>query len=194
MPQPLTWDSPGLAFDAPGVFWDGEAPNPPNKPMSDINRVSATLSDQDIADINTAIDTIKSKLPFLVSLSNEERKVLPKLGDKSQGFDDKCTAYMASNPEFIPGFIDNAEVDKDRALLARIMQFFPSLQTLCETVDDTPMVASSEVWMADLAYYQNVREAAKRGLPGADTIYGELRARFPAVPKSAQPKPAKPTP
>ena len=70
----------------------------------------------------------------------------------------------------------------------------PDLQTLCETVDDTMMVASSEVWMADLAYYQNVREAAKRGLAGADTIYGDLRQRFPGGTKAAPAPNPTPTP
>ncbi|MFO1485073.1 MAG: hypothetical protein U1F71_17065 [Verrucomicrobiaceae bacterium] len=158
--------------------------------MSDLNRISATLSAQDVTDILAAITTIRTKLPFLVSLSNDERRLLPKLGDKSVGFDDKCTAYMTSNPEFIPGFVDPAEVAKDRTLRTDILQFFTQLSTLCEEVDDTLMVINSEIWMADLAYYQNVREGAKRGLGGADTIYGDLNPRFPG----SRPPKTPPTP
>jgi hypothetical protein len=161
--------------------------NQNNKTMSDMNRVSATLSAADITAIQDAITTILSKLPFLVSLSADDRKSLPKMSDKSQGFDDKCVVYMASNPEFVPGFVDVAEVTKDRTLRGQIMQFFAPLQTLCESVDDTLMVVNSEVWMADLAYYQNVREGAKRGLAGADTVYGDLRVRFPGPGPKANP-------
>ena len=194
MAEALTWDALGRTWDDAALTWDGFLPAPPttNHIMSDDNRVSASISAQDITDINAAIQTIRTKLPFLVSISNQERQEMAKLGDKSMGFDEKCAAYMASNPEFLPGFVLPVEVNKDRALRAQVMQFFPNLQTLCEAVDDTLMVVNSEIWMADLSYYQNVRQAAKRGRPGTDTIYGELRTRFPggsASPATPPPNP-----
>lgn len=148
------------------------------------------MTAQDITDINAAIQTIRTKLPFLISISNQERKEMAKLGDKSMGFDEKCAAYIGSNPEFLPGFVETAEVNKDRALRGRIMEFFPNLQTLCESVDDTLMVVNGDLWMADLAYYQSVRQAAKRGRAGADTIYNDLRTRFPG----GNPQPPTPPP
>jgi len=49
----------------------------------------------------------------------------------------------------------------------------------------------SEVWMADLAYYQSVREAAHRNRAGAQDVYDDLRQRFPGVRASkATPEPA----
>ena len=156
--------------------------------MANDNRVSASLTDADITAIQAAITTIRSKLPFLVSVSNQERLEMPKLGDKTMGFEEKCAAYMASNPEFLPGYVQIAEVTKDRALLARFMQFWTHLTTLCEEVSDTKLVIGSEIYMADLGYYGNARQGAKRGLPGADTIFNDLRARFPGA------KPQPPTP
>jgi hypothetical protein len=44
------------------------------------------------------------------------------------------------------------------------------LQTLATSVDDTVQLVSSEVWMADLAYYQSVREAAHRNRTGARDV------------------------
>jgi hypothetical protein len=49
---------------------------------------------------------------------------------------------------------------------------------------------NSELMMADLSFYQNVRQAAKRGRPGADTIYNDLRVRFPG----GNPQPPTPPP
>jgi hypothetical protein len=50
---------------------------------------------------------------------------------------------------------------------------------------------SSEVWMADLAYYQSVREAAHRSRAGAQDIYDDLRQRFPGTRTGqAAPEPA----
>jgi hypothetical protein len=45
--------------------------------------------------------------------------------------------------------------------------------------------------MADLAYYQSVREAAHRSRAGAQDIYDDLRQRFPGTRASqATPEPA----
>jgi hypothetical protein len=149
------------------------------------------MSAQDVTDILAAIDVIHTKAPFLLSISNEERQEIPKLGDKSGGFHEKCMGYMASNPEFLPGFIDIAEINKDKTLRNQVNEFWPHLKTLCESVNDTVLLLGSELYMADLAFYQTVREAARRGRAGADTIYNDLKQRFPgATPQ----EPTPPTP
>lgn len=86
---------------------------------------------------------------------------------------------MQSNPEFLPAFIDAAEVDKDRALRPQLMQIEAVLQALFEGVTDTLTIVSSEILGADSAYYNVVRDAAKRGVPSAKPIYEDLAQRFP---------------
>lgn len=46
------------------------------------NRVSATLSEADQQAVLAAIETIRQKLPFLIDLTPEQRRSLPKMGDK----------------------------------------------------------------------------------------------------------------
>jgi hypothetical protein len=71
-----------------------------------------------------------------------------------------------------------------------LLRFAAELQTLATSVDDTVQLVSSEVWMADLAYYQSVREAAHRSRAGAQDIYDDLRQRFPGTRASqATPEP-----
>jgi hypothetical protein len=53
--------------------------------MSD-NRVSASLSKEDREAVLAAFNTIKTKLPFLIDLTKDERVALPKMGDKSRAF------------------------------------------------------------------------------------------------------------
>lgn len=43
------------------------------------------------------------------------------------------------------------------------------------------MRLGSEIWMADLSFFQTVRQATKRDGPGADTICDDLKVRFPGV-------------
>lgn len=147
--------------------------------MTEPNRVSAVLGDAEVAEVRTQIGALRTRLPFLINLSPQDRKDLPKLGDKSVGFDEKCQAYMESNPEFLPGFVDTAELDRDRALRSQLLRLAPDLMALAEQIEDTLTALGSEIVMVDFAYYQGVREAARRGLPGAQLIYDDLRARFP---------------
>lgn len=67
------------------------------------NRVSVTLSASDKEAVMTAIETIKTTLPFLISLTPDERKALPKTGDRARGFilndtytTANCEAYTAA--------------------------------------------------------------------------------------------------
>lgn len=158
--------------------------------MTNDNRVSATLDAAAITAIQGALQTIRTQLPFLIELPDAERQSIPKLGEKTVGFDEKCLAYIGTNPEFLPGFIDPAEVDKDRALRSQMQQFYPDLKTLFDQISDTLLVVGSEIYMADLAYYQAVREAARRARPGAEVVYKDLATRFPGNAK----KPATPNP
>ena len=50
------------------------------------NRVSARITPEDVAAVQSAISTIKEKLPFLIGLSKEERVSMLKMGDKSRAF------------------------------------------------------------------------------------------------------------
>lgn len=58
------------------------------------NHISATLAQKDREAVLTAIATIKEKLPFLVDLTLEQRKSLPKMGDKSRAFVSKAMEVL----------------------------------------------------------------------------------------------------
>jgi hypothetical protein len=145
--------------------------------MANDNQVSAVITDQNVADILGHITAIQGLLPFLLSRANGDSIVM--LGEKSVGFDEKCAGYMASNPEFIPGYVDPAEVIKDRALRAQFVKFLPPLQLLAAKVVATYDVVGNEMMMADLAYYSSTGDAAKRGRPSAGDIRDDLATRYP---------------
>jgi hypothetical protein len=105
---------------------------------------------------------IKALLPFLLNLTKDERIQLPKLGSASLAFDEQCASYMATAPNLIPPFVDPAEVTKDRNLRLVLADVLREAHKLCEALDDTLMLVGSEIWMADLSFYQTVRQAARR--------------------------------
>jgi hypothetical protein len=157
--------------------------------MPNDNRISAVLAPADKTTILQKITDTRALLPFLLNLTAQERKELFKLGDKGLGFDEKCKTYMTNNPALVPGFVTVAEVDKDRALRLALLDIQRELASLLEAVDDTVMVLGSEIVMADLSFYQNVKQAAKRGVLGIDVIFNDLQERFPGTRKTTTPTP-----
>ena len=147
--------------------------------MPDQNRISAALSAEDLAVISTAVASIKKVLPFLTSLTPDERRELPKLGPKTLGFDERCASYMTSQPALVPAFIDQIEVAKDRALRTQLSAVMRELGSLTTSAEDTLTIVSHEIYSADLAFYQNVRQGAKRGVLNAQTVFADLKQRFP---------------
>jgi len=153
--------------------------------MPSDNRISASIAAADKTAVLEAIRTIRTKLPFLVNLTPDERKGLPKLADKTLAFDQKCAGYMKAQPELVPSFVSTEELAMDRALAADLSDIARELDQVAEGVNDTIMLASSEAYMSDLSFYQNVRQAAQRGVVGIDAIYSDLSQRFPGRPTNA---------
>jgi len=161
--------------------------------MPNDNRISAVLAPADKTTILQKITDIRALLPFLLNLTVQERKELFKLGDKGLGFDEKCKTYMANNATLVPSYVTVAEVEKDRVLRTAMLDILRELASLQEAVDDTVLTLGSEIVMADLSFYQSVRQAAKRGVAGIDVIFNDLQERFPGTRKATTPTPP-PTP
>ncbi|MCX6896480.1 MAG: hypothetical protein NTZ16_13475 [Verrucomicrobia bacterium] len=157
--------------------------------MPNDNQVSAELTDANVTDILAAIATIEAALPFVISRPPGDNNVM--LGEKSVGFDEKCATYMTSSPQFIPGYVNPAEVLKDRALRAQFNKFLPRLNLLAAKAQDTYDVVGNEMMMADLAFYNSTGDAAKRGITSAGDIHDDLATRYPGR-SSAKPAPATP--
>jgi hypothetical protein len=195
MPLSLSWDS-GLAWDnlTPGITWDGlAANNTPLRPMASDNRISQEVTAAQKAAIVSAVSALKTALNgVLINLTPDEKRSLPRIGDNTLAFDEKCVAYMANRADLVPSFLDTAEMAKDRQLVADLLPCLRELTPLCEGLEDTIMLANSDNLVGDLAFYQNVRQAAKRGVPGTNTIYEDLKTRFPGRPKKDTPAPPSP--
>ena len=152
--------------------------------MASDNRISIIVTPQKKAAIEAAVLALKTELQDItVSLAEGERESLPRIGDKTLAFDTKCEGYMASRPDLVPNFIDAAERAKDRKLIEDLLPSFRELAPLAQAMEDTLALANSDNYMGDLSFYQNVKQAAKRGVAGAEVIYDDLKSRFPGRPR-----------
>ena len=153
--------------------------------------ISASLSDtQRMQIIQHLKDAEAIMAGFLINLTMEERQSLPKMGDKSLPFVQKALAYAQSHPQFVPPYANIPELQKDFALTSQLTLIAQSEAVFHEKISDTAMAVGSEAYVVALAFYNTVAQAAKMNVPGADTVYQDLKSRFPGGPR--QPRP--PTP
>ncbi|MDZ8184503.1 MAG: hypothetical protein RMX96_06595 [Nostoc sp. ChiSLP02] len=143
-------------------------------------RISATLSQTDRDAVLQAIKTIREKLPFLVDLSPDDRKTLPKMGDKSRAFVSKALQVAAQNPDFLPRSFNLDEMQKDVQLYEALYPVLLSLTQLQELVDDTSLAVGSEAYAAALQVY-NYAKSSGQGA-GLDAVVVEMGKRFARKP------------
>jgi hypothetical protein len=148
--------------------------------------ITASLTPADIQEIKAAFATIQKKLPFIVTLSAEERRKLFKMGDKRLAFVNTSLIAAQSNRDILPASFDLDEFVRDYQLAANLTEVLIGLRQLTEQVDDTLMAVGSEAMGSSLTVYDYVKTAAKK-TPGLKTIAEQLGERFKAI-KS---KPAK---
>lgn len=143
------------------------------------NQISAVLSDEVYESINEHLEQIEKAMPFLINIAKENRHGGFRLGDKNLGFLEKSKDYLEQNPEFLPSYISTNEFKKDAVLTRQLTSIQRILQILSDKIDDTANIAGMEALSASLAYYNGVKQGAKNNVEGAQTIYEDLKARFP---------------
>lgn len=156
--------------------------------MSIDNRISLNLSPAKITAIQEKTAAFKAELlPILQNATNELMQSMPKIGDKTLAHHEKCVAYMAARPELVPGFVDMDERAIDISDIECLLPILREVEPICEALRETVTILFSDLYMGNLSFQQSVRQAARRGVPGADTIYNDLKERFPGRPP-AQPE------
>lgn len=147
--------------------------------MAQDNQISALLTPAEYDAIRAAMDIIRQKLPFLVNLTDAERQVYAKMGDKTVAFVTKALEYAKYNPHLVPPYLNVAEFAKDMELIVQLRNILRPLLSLTEGLDDTLMLAGSESYAAALTFYNSVKMASKMNIAGTTAIYNDLKVRFP---------------
>ncbi|MBD0373383.1 MAG: hypothetical protein ICV60_21285 [Pyrinomonadaceae bacterium] len=125
------------------------------------NKVTASLSAADQQAVLAAINTIKEKLPFLIDLTPEDKRTLPKMGDKSRAFVSQALMVATQNTDILPRSFDVEEMRKDWELLQALEPIRVALMQLMELLDDTYTEVGSEAYTAALAVYNYTRASGK---------------------------------
>lgn len=153
------------------------------------NRIDAALSDANRDTVLQLIQDIRSKLPFLIDLTIEERKSLPKMGDKSRAFVAQALTVAEQDDSYLPRSFDVAEMRQDVELTESLFPILTSVTQLAELVEDTYTLAGSDAYSAALVVYQSAKQNGKGA--ALDALVDTLGQRFARKAKDA-PEPPKP--
>ena len=143
------------------------------------NLISFSLTEQEATSIRDAVSVINTNLkPKLISLTDEQRKSMPKMGDKNVPFVGKALEYADKNPQFVPAFLNVNELKTDFNAVTVLSEFYNSLLPIVSLINDTMMESGSEAYSAGLLFYESAKLAAKMNIPGAKEIADDLGKRF----------------
>ena len=147
--------------------------------MSKENVVSIQVPEKDLQAAIKKIQEVKTLMkPYLIALQPSERMTLPKMGDKTLPFVTKAAEYAQSRQDFSPPYLSSEELAIDLKAVEDLTRLYREVEQLGKTLDDTILLSGSEAYAEALAYYQAVKQAAKRNIPEAKTVYQDLRQRF----------------
>jgi hypothetical protein len=150
-----------------------------NRHLDKFPEIALTHAKEKIAEISASF------APYIVALTPEERRSLLKMGDRTLAFVEKAHDFAAANPSLVPPYVDMDAYDVDFADAHGLWTLLNSISQLYENLSNTVMVAGSEAYQTSLTFYKNIKIAAEQDVPGAASIYEELRARFPRNKKSS---------
>ncbi|PXX98886.1 hypothetical protein DF185_16050 [Marinifilum breve] len=152
------------------------------------NKISFTLTDEEKTQVNDAIKVLEDILePKLETLIPDDKRDLPKMGDKTVSFVEKSLGYGQTYPEFVPGFVDINEAQIDLDSVKTLRQFLTPLSRITNEIDDTMVLAGSEAYASSRVIYKVLKNAAAMGQPGAAEAVEELKKRFPGTRKKETP-------
>ena len=148
--------------------------------MSELNNlVSVKIPQKDQAAIIEKLNELEVLLkPYLVALTAEERKVMPKMSDGNAPFVDKALQHAQANPSLAPAFLNVGELEVDVKAVNDLSQIFRKADKLCSGLSDTIMLSGSEAYVAALAFYNSVKVASQMNIQGAKPVYDDLKKRF----------------
>ncbi len=152
--------------------------------MPDDNRISAEIPAAVKTQALQKIAEIFDLLTMLINLTSDERRSIPNIATQRAGMVETFMQQMTAHPELVPSYVNLTGLALDRKLYSDLNELAARASELKEALTDTSQVAASDMYLAFLAFYNNVKEAARRGVVGADAILASLQVFFARGPRT----------
>jgi hypothetical protein len=116
---------------------------------------------------------------YAVPLTPEERRDIPKMGEKTLSFVEKAFEFATENADLRPPYLNMEEFRTDYSDATGLRVLENNTQQTLDLINDIALLAGSESYVSALAFYGYVKMLAEKDVPRAKTVYEELKKRFP---------------
>jgi hypothetical protein len=150
--------------------------------------ISKTDLEEIQSDVYDLVATFQ-ELSQNVALSDADRRRLLGSGIRRYGFIDKVSDLAIGNPEFVAPYMSEEDL-KDLVRQIEILRnISANLQQLLRMVNDELLITGDEAYRIALMYYNSVRDAAKRRVPGAAALLKMLQPFFKSMSRRKKDEP-----
>jgi hypothetical protein len=148
------------------------------------NRLDVTITSQQVTDVNTHLQAILTALPFLITLTPEQRKEEQGINVANKIFVEDAIANGKTVAPSFPPWLKVADIEKDLQVFTILDGLIPTFEGILQQMKDTRQVAGYEANQGSLSLYRILENMAKLGIPGAQAAFNNVKARFAAQSKS----------
>lgn len=124
--------------------------------------ISGSLTPESKTKIKESLESIKTELPFTVSLTNDERQKLRKIGPHRIGYVTEVNLASNANQSALAKGFQLDEYNSDIALFNNLAEIRSLLRPLYDAIDNTLMALGSEVMAQSDRAYDYLKVAAKK--------------------------------
>lgn len=145
------------------------------------NRIDAVLTPERAAQIVEILRGFRTELSFLVDLSQDDIRSLPKMGDRGLPFVMDSLTLGEQDDSFLPRSFDIEKMRRDVALLQQLPAVITAAEHFLELVKDTLILVESDAFAAALEIYAAAQRSGK-----GEALTASLKAmgnRFDRKPK-----------
>jgi len=138
-------------------------------------QIDDVLAPADAQAVKDALATIQQKLPFLGTLTEEERKQLSKAGPEHAGEIPLGGQVAVNNPDILPATFDQQKYQNVVSLFSTITDLSTSAQQLARSLDDTRIMVGVYAKQQTSKVHQYAKAAIK-DKPGLKPVVDQLGA------------------
>lgn len=142
------------------------------------NKIDVTISEELKNQLLESISGMRTKLPFLIKLSENDKLSVQAMDDGRRPFTEKAHEMASRNAAINPGDALLAAAAKDLNLYAALSAIESELAQLLEMVTDTKQLAGAEAYELSRFIYMKSKMALKMKEPGMQTVVDELGKLF----------------
>ncbi|MHA3771320.1 hypothetical protein ACXR0O_07250 [Verrucomicrobiota bacterium sgz303538] len=140
------------------------------------DQIDIVIAAEDIPLINTALDTLETKLSFLQSLDPAALKRMAHFGTKNESFVLGAFEAARQNSDIVPSGLNLDAMERDRVAREQLAPIAQRVQRLHEKLTHTRMILGVDMYGAARAIYKALQEFGRDS--GLSALVEDLGRRF----------------